>query len=162
MRKIFKQNTAGFTLIETMVAVAIITIGFVAVLSLVNTSLSYISAIRNRLIAANLAAEGIEVMRNIRDSNWHHGWPWNSWMGVNGDYQVAYNSAYTDYYNGAPLRLNSNGFYNLNDGAITPYVRKISITNISGYEIRVVSEVTWKVRTITYKISAEDHLFNWK
>ena len=162
-----KLNNDGFTLIETIVAVGIIAMGFVAVLVLITTSVFYISNIQNRLIAANLAAEGIEVVRNIRDNNWLQNKAWNSDL-TDGNYQVAYNSAppLASYNSGSFLLLDSNtGFYSYIPGGVsTPYIRKISITHIPGsdYEIQVISTVIWQIRNITYTSSAEDHLFNWK
>ncbi len=159
--KLLNKNNRGFTLLETIVAVGLIMVGFVAVLVLITTSLFYISNIQDRLAAANLIAEGIEVVRNIRDNNWLQNRTWNSGL-ANGDYQTAYNSMSLSSYNGSPLLLNSNGLYNYTSGATTSYVRKISIANLSNYEIRIITTVTWQRRGITYSSSAEDHLFNWK
>ncbi|OHA66878.1 MAG: hypothetical protein A3C04_02450 [Candidatus Wildermuthbacteria bacterium RIFCSPHIGHO2_02_FULL_45_25] len=60
----------GFTLIEVIVAVGIITVGVVGVLSLVNQSLSLSTDLRNRIVATYLAQEGVELVRNMRDYNW--------------------------------------------------------------------------------------------
>lgn len=157
-----KKNKDGFTLIETMVAVSVIIIGLVSALGAINTALFYVSNIQNRLIAANLVAEGIELTRNIRDNNWLASLAWNNGL-ADGDYQADYNSTSLSSYNGNSLLLDANsGLYNYSSGGSTPYVRKISIANISSYEIRVISTVTWRVRGVTYTSSAEDHLFNWK
>ena len=152
----------GFTLIETIVAVGIIVIGLVSALGAITTSLFYISNIGDRLIAANLAAEGLEVVRNIRDNNWLVNLSWNNGL-VDGDYQASYDSTAMTSYSGNPLLLDSGtGLYSYSSGAGTLFVRKISISNLSSYEIRVISTVTWQRRGITYSNSAENHLFNWK
>ncbi len=153
---------AGFTLIETIVAVGIIIIGLVSALTLITNSLFYVSNINDRLVAANLTAEGLEVARNIRDNNRLANLSWNNGL-ANGDYQAAYNSTSLSSYGGNVLLLDSGtGLYNYSSGASTPYIRKISISNLSSYEIRVISTVTWQRRGITYSNSAESHLFNWK
>lgn len=159
--KNFRQNMAGFTLLETIVAVGLIVVGLVSALALITNSLFYVSNIQDRLIAANLAAEGIEVVRNIRDNNWLQNLAWNNGL-ADGDYQVAYDSMLLSSFSGSPLLLDSNGAYNYTLGAATSYVRKISIANLSNYEIRIIATVTWQRRGITYSSSAEDHLFNWK
>lgn len=157
-----KNNKNGFTLIETIVAVGIITVGLVSALTLITNSLFYVSSIGDRLIAANLTAEGLEVARNIRDNNWLADLSWNNGLS-NGDYQASYNSTTLSSYGGNPLLFDSAiGLYNYSSGASTPYVRKISISNPSNYEIRVISTVTWQRRGMTYSTSAESHLFNWK
>lgn len=158
----FRQNAAGFTLIETIVAVGIIVIGLVSALALITNSLFYVSSVGDRLIAANLIAEGLEVARNIRDNNWLQNLSWNNGL-ADGDYQASYNSTSISPYGGNPLLFDSAaGLYNYSSGANTPYIRKISISNLSSYEIRVISTITWQRRGITYSNSAESHLFNWK
>ncbi len=65
-----KRKTAGITLIETVVAISILTIG---VASIVGTALYTFSTYNRtllRLTALNLARESVEVVRNIRDTNW--------------------------------------------------------------------------------------------
>lgn len=160
--QVINKNNNGFTLIETIVAVGIIVIGLVSALTLISNSLFYVSNINDRLVAANLTAEGIEVARNIRDNNWLQNLAWNSGLS-DGDYQAAYNSTSLSSYGGNAFLLDSGtGLYNYSSGASTPYIRKISISNLSSYEIRVISTVTWQRRGITYSNSAESHLFNWK
>lgn len=152
----------GFTLFETIVAVGLILVGLVAALALITTSLFYVSNVQDRLITANLAAEGIEIVRNIRDSNWLRGVSWNSGL-TNGDYQAVYDSTALFAYSGQPFLFNSTAnLYGYASGAATTYVRKISITSISANEIRVVSTVTWQGRGVSYNSSAEDRLLNWK
>ncbi len=155
------KNNKGFTLLETIVAVGLIVVGLVAALVLITTSLFYVSNIQDRLAAANLTAEGIEVVRNIRDNNWLQNLVWNNGL-ADGDYQAAYDSMSLSLYSADPLLLDSNGVYNYTSGETTSYVRKISILNLSNYEIRIVAAVTWQRRGITYSSSAEEHLFNWK
>lgn len=152
----------GFTLLETMVAVGVIIIGLVSALTLITNALFYVSNIQDRLIAVNLVEEGIEITRNIRDNNWLQSLSWNNGLS-DGSYQASYNSLSLSTYNGSPLLFDSTGgLYNYVAGITTNYVRQISVTNLSNYEIRVISTVTWQRRGVTYTSSAESHLFNWK
>ncbi len=59
----------GFTLLETLVAVSIVTIAIVAPMSLASQSLTASYYARDQLIASQLAQEAIEVVRHIRDGN---------------------------------------------------------------------------------------------
>src|SRR3989344_7536362 len=63
----------GFTLIETLVALVLITVAMGPVFILATSSVNVASRIEHNLIASNLAQEGIEVIRNIRDTNWTGG-----------------------------------------------------------------------------------------
>lgn len=152
-------------MLETIVAIGLVTMGLVSALALITNSLFYVSSIQDRLIAVNLAAEGIEVVRNIRDNNWLQNKAWNDGLTTDGDYQVAYDSVSLASYGGGPLFLDSNGLYNYVTTApntATLYKRKISIANLSNYEIRVISEVSWQRKKDNYSSSTEDHLFNWR
>lgn len=73
-KKIIKDKKAQ-SLIEMTVAIGIIITGVVGSLGLAVSALRASLESRNRVIAANLAREGIEVVRKIRDSNWLAGCP---------------------------------------------------------------------------------------
>ena len=59
----------GFGMIEMMVAISILTTALIAAVSLSTLTLMTAKQAEFRLVAVNLAREGIEVVRNIRDSN---------------------------------------------------------------------------------------------
>lgn len=76
IRKI--KNQAGFTLTEVMIGIMILT---VAIVSATNLLIGLIDTNRNNLStlqAYYFAQEGIEAVRNIRDTNWLHN---NQWLG---------------------------------------------------------------------------------
>ena len=77
----------GFSLIEVIVAVSILSTGIVASTALINRTISAGLVVRNQLVAVNLAQEGMEVIHNIRHTNWIEDAEWddglipgNSWM----------------------------------------------------------------------------------
>ncbi|MDO8676383.1 MAG: type II secretion system protein [Candidatus Azambacteria bacterium] len=157
------KKEAGFTLLETIVATSVIVTALVSSLTLINSSLVLASNFGDRLVASNLAAEGIEVLRNIRDNNWLQTLSWNNGLS-DGNYNVAYNSLSLTSFSDTPLKLNSlNGVYDYSSGSNqTVFKRKVSITNLSSYEIRIVSTVSWQRRSRAYSVAVEDHLFSWK
>jgi len=61
---------SGQTLIETIVAIAILTTGIIGGLALAIQSLSSSERVTEEIIAINLAREGAEFVRNVRDTNW--------------------------------------------------------------------------------------------
>ncbi|MEK7082176.1 MAG: hypothetical protein AAB915_00660 [Patescibacteria group bacterium] len=67
----FRRNreTYGFTLLETVVALTVILAAVVGPVSLITRGLFNFSLSKNRVIAANLAQEGIEIVRLIRENN---------------------------------------------------------------------------------------------
>ncbi len=157
------KNNKGFTLLETIVATGVIVAGIVPLLTLMNNSLVLSFSSQDRLVAANLAAEGIEVIRNIRDNNRLQSLSWNNGLS-DGNYNVSYNSLSVIPYVDIPLKINSSsGIYDYSIGSDqTIFKRIISITNLSAYEMRVISTVNWQRRSRSYSITVEDHLFNWK
>lgn len=64
---ILTRVQAGFTLIETLVAVALLLAAVVGPIALITHALYSAPFSRNDLIAYNLAQEGIELMRAVRD-----------------------------------------------------------------------------------------------
>src|SRR3989344_8702093 len=87
----------GFTLIEAIVAIAVISVGFIGSLSLLRYASSQASSLKDQVIAINLAAEGIEIVRNIRDSNWLKGnIDWRSGIPDTELGLVDYNSEYVE------------------------------------------------------------------
>jgi len=67
------KTQRGQTLIETLVAAFILSMGITAALGLANYSLRATTEIRQQIIALGLAREGLEVVKNMRDTNWLRG-----------------------------------------------------------------------------------------
>lgn len=63
------EKTRAFTLIETLVAVSLLTIAITAPMSLVSKSLSTAYYARDQITAFHLAQEAIEAARHLRDHN---------------------------------------------------------------------------------------------
>ena len=64
---------AGFSIAEVVVAVFVISTGLLAIISLIINSLNYSMLSRDQVIASQLAQEGIELVRNVRDNNIFNG-----------------------------------------------------------------------------------------
>ena len=157
-----KLNKNGFTLIETLIALAILTMAIIPAFVLSNSTINSSSVIRDDMIASGLAQEGIEVVRAIRDTNWFNGRAFNYGLG-DGQYRVEWDSTSLLTLAGNPFLKLDNGLYNYSTGNDTVFKRTVTITNVSTAEIKVVSQVTWQTRTNDSKaVTAEDHLFDWK
>ena len=70
LKKIFFSLSSGQSLIELVVAISVILIGVVSTLVLSLTTIRGGKASEMQVVATNLAREGIEVVRQKRDSNW--------------------------------------------------------------------------------------------
>ncbi|MFA5126922.1 MAG: prepilin-type N-terminal cleavage/methylation domain-containing protein [Patescibacteria group bacterium] len=64
------KSDSGFTLIEVLLALTIFAIGILAVITLSDANVRLAKESADRVLVANLAREGIELVRNVRDSNW--------------------------------------------------------------------------------------------
>jgi len=80
-QNIIKSHCA-FTIIEVMMAVTVLSVGIMGAVNVINYNISAASSVVNRITAASLAQDGIELARNIRDTNWLQGNAWNS--GIDG------------------------------------------------------------------------------
>ena len=158
----WNKKSGGFTLVETLVSLVILTTALIPILNL-SSSASKVSAIvQDDLIASGLAQEGAEVIHAIRDTNWFNNQAFDSGLG-DGVYQVEWNSAPPLTPNGGQALNLISGRYTYSAGTQTKFVRTVTITKINVGELKVVSQVSWQTRTNDSKsITAESHLFNWK
>lgn len=174
LRNLASQN--GFSLLETVIALGILVVGIGGAVGLVAQSLSSIEAIKNKVISANLAQEGIEVVRNLRDENWLNDVHWRGEGGgislVDADYRVQYNATALINFADAPLQVNSAGYYGYNGqygfsgGSDTVFKRKITLSTVTKSDstqvMKVVSQVDWTEKGRAKSIKLEDWLYNWK
>jgi len=63
-----KKISGGFTLVETLIAIAIFSVSIVALMSVLAQGISDTGYARKKTVAGYLAQEGIEYIRNMRDS----------------------------------------------------------------------------------------------
>ncbi|MDX1535469.1 MAG: prepilin-type N-terminal cleavage/methylation domain-containing protein [Candidatus Spechtbacterales bacterium] len=159
------RKEKGFTLLEVLISIFVLTVGVGSMLVLISDSLQTISATRNSVVAANLAQEGIEVVRGIRDSNWIDGNAYDTGI-TDGSYCVNFDSIslincapdFDMYWNDGTSR-----YSHVSTSALTtPFEREIiiqtgQIDSDGNSFIRVESIVRWDARDIV----AETHLYDW-
>ena len=170
------QDSRGFTLIEAIVAIGVISVGFVGALVLLSKSASQASLLKNRVIAAHLAEEGVEVIYNIRDTNWLKDMNWRTGLSDTAFALVDYNSTAIDISANVASRdcLNyTAGFYKhsaLVGGCNTTFKRHVELStgpadpNLSGFQPLIVkSVVTWQEKGQTHSpVTVIDYLYDWK
>ena len=68
MKKDFTNNSKGFTLVETIVAIAIFAFAITGLISITARGVFNTNFVKNKFTASYLALEGAELARNIRDT----------------------------------------------------------------------------------------------
>lgn len=169
-----KDNTKprkGFTLIETLVAIAILLIAVVGPMSVIGGSLSQTSTIRDQSIAINLAQEGVEVVRQKRDSNMINAWGgggatwsdgiiagYNTVNSVSGG--ILFSCSGTCTINQQLVYQDAAGWYSQGSGGIpTKFNRVVRISDISSMEKGILSEVTWSIGGTLKSVKVEESIF---
>lgn len=80
-----QKNTHWFSIVEILVWVMIFSLGLVSIYMLIASSMKMNEYSKNSIIASNLAREGIEIVRNVRDNNYATLHNWNKFPGNNVD-----------------------------------------------------------------------------
>ncbi|HOX97132.1 MAG TPA: prepilin-type N-terminal cleavage/methylation domain-containing protein [bacterium] len=75
----WNKNKKGFGLVELVMAMLILSIALVGLLNLMAYLVRASQVNKEMIIALNLAREGVEVIRNVRDGNWLNACP--TWGG---------------------------------------------------------------------------------
>ena len=71
-------NKKGFTVLELMVGIVIFTLGFLGAYLLIDSANTVSIRSRDEIIGANIMREQIELMKNLRDTNWIRFRSWDS------------------------------------------------------------------------------------
>ncbi len=163
--KSYKLKTNdGYLMVESLVAIMIVTAGLLGIFALLSRSLSLNRVVSDRFVAAYLAAEGIEIVKNVVDNNLIAARPWNEGLG-DGDYELDYDDSALQANQNRPLKFDPiSGLYSYSGPNPTNFQRTIQITNSAGgEEITVNSTVQWLTRGGgRFSINLEDHFFNWR
>ncbi|MFA5086750.1 MAG: type II secretion system protein [Candidatus Paceibacterota bacterium] len=177
-----KNKINGFTLIETLVSIMMVSIAFLGIYSATAKYSQQTKQLKDTYVASLLGQEGIEIVRNIRDKNWLTsvspdlpnpdfsngltGYSCSatplSTEGAEANYDdtglSAYNSAHYLYI------LGGNSFYKYlaSPGASdvkTNYRRQICIDSGTANELHVAVYIYW---TGGKQTVVKEDLYNWK
>ncbi len=135
------MRAKGQSLIELIVAVAVIQVGLFSIWSLFLVNFNAEKEAEYRIVGVNLAREGIEVIKNIRDANWQkrqynvmanetqiYSWDQNLTAGT---WSVNFSSRVPNAETMSALYFDSAGFFTTaKTASTTPYSRQIKIKNI--------------------------------
>jgi prepilin-type N-terminal cleavage/methylation domain-containing protein len=171
------RSRQGQSLIEVMVAMTLLTVGFLGAVALLSRSLALNSFTANNVTAVYLASEGIEVTKNLIDhdvfaGNAGQGAGWGTCLseiktpqGFEVDYTTsncnllsAYSPTHFLYYD---HNTHLYSYVSIN-GTPTIFTREISMGSYSQDEITVSSTVFWAgLDGAPQHVTLEDHFYNW-
>ncbi len=139
MRKLFKQKNRGFTLVETLVAISIFTIGILSLMSVLASGIANTNYAKEKMAASYLAQQGIEYVRNMRDN-------------------------YVLYTSSTGLSWNTFLTADKSDPSPDPnFTRTIQMITIpsNGNEVQIISTVSWVQKSGNYHVTFSENLYNW-
>lgn len=157
----------GFSLVEIITVLFIVSLALVGILSLLIQNIQSQGYNKSNLIAYQLAQEGVELIRKVRDSNWR---------GANQPLILILPSGqyYMDYTNSAPhihipslsseliLKQDTNGFYYHGAGGSSSGFSRLITLQTTPTFVQVTVRVTWLDRNRNYAYDLETILYNWK
>lgn len=159
-------------MVELMVAASLITIGLLGIFSLIISSTRMNKDVVHRFEATYLAAEGIEIMKNIIDTD--VAIPGTAFFNStlnSGNYEVQYNTdkeneltelGYVSSTRVLWLDRDVTGLYSYREAGVkTPYTRTIRVEN-EGDTITVRSVVEWNVGGEKNIANLEEVFQNWR
>jgi len=167
-------NNQGFSFLEVITVLGIIVFGMFGITTLVMQNIQVQSINKNNLIASQLAQEGIELVRKVRDTNWIE--PGALWYediyddtDADNDYAIYIKTDGVVAINNTPDSLSDPGakiyykdnFYGHDDsGSPTMFSRLINVS--SGTKISVKSTVRWTKNGVNHDYVAETELYDWR
>ena len=159
---------SGFSLVEIITILFIISLGLVGIMSLIIQNIQSQSYNKSNLIAYQLAQEGVELIRKVRDSNWREGVAYDDKLSP-GAYLMDYEDTAPQLYISVDpeeliLRQSAGNMY-IHDTAIatrTPFSRLITLQAIDDHSFRVDSKISWVEHERNYVYDLEAILYDWR
>jgi type II secretory pathway pseudopilin PulG len=178
MKNRFLKKNKGFTIIETLVAILIFSVSILGILSVMASGVTNVNYAKNKMIAEYLAQEGIEYMRNMRDTDalyQPNGTGFSVFQneltsctssapcGFDNSIAPGPSSTFTACSGTACLLYFNNGSYNFSHalGSSSGFTREVWINLINSNEIQIFSGVYWPQGSTTQKIIFSETLYNW-
>ncbi len=175
----------GFTIIETLVALSIFSFSILALLVVTSQGTANTNFTKNKLSALYLAQEGIEMIRNMRDSASLAGGAWNDSFHNNAPFQLS--SCYSSGQSfgcdidsqtltifACPIAReacgnlgydSSSGFYRSGSFAQSladsGFSRLIRLRDIGNEEVEVTAIVSWNQGSQSKSVTLSEDLLDW-
>lgn len=167
-----KKDDSGFTLIETLVAVAILATAISAPMIIAQTGVRTARQARDGITVQFLAMEALELLHNKRDENVIDGVSWDTGLRVDtGPFRID-TIAELQSGNGIESCAGSceddylyfdedSSIYSYDtDGEETIFVRTVEVERIQTDEVEVTVTISWERTGRSYTYEATKHLFD--
>ncbi len=166
------KNKEGSLIIESMVAAALVVVGLLGMFQLIYRSSNVDNSVIDKFQATYLAAEGIEVVKNVIDTNIANSLPWNYNL-TDGTYDdVSFdNLTINGSYGASTISLDrtegvfegqNSIFQSANPVTATIFSRSVGVSSNGGSEIDVSSTVSWVEEGNPKSVVLEDRFYNWR
>ncbi len=132
------MTSKGFTILEMILAVFILTIAVFSSYSLIQQTLIGTSLNQSKLVAYYFAQQELENIKNVRDTNWLQGSAWN---------QNISSISWT------PL--------NFSDGSQSIFQKSITVSEISSDCLEIEVVIKWSERGREQSVEVINQLYNW-
>lgn len=165
-----RERQKGMTFLELMIAIFVLIVGISGTVGLIQRTISSASMAASQLKGAYLAQEGIEVVRNIRDSSWVRDADWLENIDANCSCcEVTYdhdgNTGMTLCSGGEPRQLTYfNGFYGYStdpSAEESVFSRRIR-TSMAADHLRVEATIFWLERGDVRNVTVVENLYDWR
>ncbi|MBI1960807.1 MAG: hypothetical protein HYS43_00830 [Candidatus Liptonbacteria bacterium] len=171
------SNRKGQLIVEAMIALSVGATGILGILGLLSRSLSLNRVVSDNYQASLLAAEGVEIVKNILDTD-QGGGGWNAWFPGPGWYTVDYttnaatlagnlispSSVFDCASSGVSVKFDgTTGIYGYQNGEPTRFKRCVRIIEFPNERFQVNAVAAWSTRGGgEFSVNAEDHFYRWR
>lgn len=164
----------GFTLIEALVAIFILSASITALMTVVSQSIFNSSYIKNKAVGISLAQEGVELVRNIQDSallandyasfddlgtDMFQACMFNDAMCIIDPLSLSVETCPSQECQ--PIRISDTGYFNYSFGEISPFTRSIKMTSTGPESGYVQVTVSWMQGNTYREVVYGSDLFLW-
>lgn len=186
-----KVHTKGFTLVETLVAISILTISILGTFTAVQSGLQSSSFAKDQITAFYLVQETMEYLRNVRDENaictldgasggvcTNDGWltgisadgsdpcTFDTVCRIDSYADTVVSCGSTEWESCPVLNQHTTGVYSYTSGngwTATRFKREVKIESITpDEEISIAVRISWTSGSFTKNFTVRQNLRNWQ